>query len=115
MPLLKLCTSIDVPKETQQALLAEMSTILATAIGKPEQYCMAVLDHGEIIMAGKAGPAAFADVRSIGGLNGKVNREVSKRLCALLKDRLGISPERVYINFTDVAASNWGWNGQTFG
>ena len=66
-------------------------------------------------MSGKAGEAAFADVRSIGGLNSQVNRDISSRLCMLLRDVLGIAPERIYLNFTDVPAGNWGWNGDTFG
>jgi hypothetical protein len=28
---------------------------------------------------------------------------------------LGISPDRVYLNFTGVDAGNWGWNWSTFG
>jgi hypothetical protein len=33
----------------------------------------------------------------------------------LLNDSLGIPPDRVYLNFTDVGAGHWGWNGSTFG
>jgi hypothetical protein len=28
---------------------------------------------------------------------------------------LGISPDRVYLNFTGVDAGNWSWNWNTFG
>jgi phenylpyruvate tautomerase len=55
------------------------------------------------------------DLRSIGGLSDEVNRKLSQQVCKLLKDSLGISPDRVYLNFTDVEAPNWGWNGSTFG
>ena len=44
-----------------------------------------------------------------------VNRKLSQQVCRLLEDSLGISPDRVYLNFTDVDAGNWGWNGSTFG
>ena len=54
-------------------------------------------------------------LRSIGGLNDDLNRKLSQQVCKLLSDSLGISPDRVYLNFTDVEASNWGWNGSTFG
>jgi len=33
----------------------------------------------------------------------------------MLKDSLGIANDRVYLNFTDVEAENWVWNGSTFG
>ncbi len=55
------------------------------------------------------------DVRSIGGLSGDVNRQLSQKIGSLLKDSLGVPPDRVYLNFTDVPAGNWGWNGDTFG
>ena len=35
-------------------------------------------------MAGEAGPAAFLDVRSIGGLNQSVNRALTTQICALM-------------------------------
>jgi RNA 3'-terminal phosphate cyclase (ATP) len=54
-------------------------------------------------------------IRSIGGLSGDVNRKLSQQVCKLLNDSLGIPPDRVYLNFTDVGAGNWGWNGSTFG
>ena len=55
------------------------------------------------------------DIRSIGGLTDEVNRKLSQQVCKLLNDSLGIPPDRVYLNFTDVEAGNWGWNGSTFG
>jgi phenylpyruvate tautomerase len=67
------------------------------------------------LKSGNPGDAAFVDVRSIGGLTGDVNRTLSQRICKLLNDSLGVPENRVYLNFTDVQASNWGWNGSTFG
>jgi len=66
-------------------------------------------------MSGSPGDAAFVDIRSIGGLTGVVNRKLSQKVRQLLHDSLGIPPDRIYFNFTDVQASHWGWNGNTFG
>jgi phenylpyruvate tautomerase PptA (4-oxalocrotonate tautomerase family) len=66
-------------------------------------------------MSGKPGDAAFVDIRSIGGLNGDVTRRLAQKVCAVLKDHLGLAPDRVYLNFSDVKAANWGWDGGTFG
>jgi phenylpyruvate tautomerase PptA (4-oxalocrotonate tautomerase family) len=95
--------------------LAELSKVVAGAVGKPEQYVMITVSHSATLMSGKAGEAAFVDIRSIGGLNDETNRKLSQQICKLLKDSLGIAPDRVYLNFTDVEAGNWGWNGSTFG
>ena len=67
------------------------------------------------VVGGAESSAAYVEIRSIGGLNSAVNRQLSERLCALLKEQLGIPPDRVYIGFTNVSAENWGWNGGTFG
>jgi phenylpyruvate tautomerase len=115
MPLLKLQTNATISQEKQQALLAALSKAVAQTIGKPEQYVMVTLGTPDMLMAGKPGDAAFVDIRSIGGLSGKVNQQLSQKVCQLLKDSFAIPSERVYLNFTDVPASDWGWNGETFG
>src|SRR3974377_2265246 len=115
MPLLKLETTVPLPDEKGKPLLAARSKAVAGSIGKPEQYVMITVSHSDMLMSGKAGDTAFVDIRSIGGLNGETNRKLSQQICKLLKDSLGITPDRVYLNFTEVEAGNWGWNGSTFG
>jgi len=115
MPLLRLETSVALPEDKRKALLASLSKAVAETIGKPEQYVMVTASQAVMLMSGKPGDGAFVDLRSIGGLSDEVNRKLSQQVCKLLKDSLGISPDRVYLNFTDVDAGNWGWNGSTFG
>jgi phenylpyruvate tautomerase PptA (4-oxalocrotonate tautomerase family) len=76
---------------------------------------MASVSSASMTMAGTSEPAAFLDVRSIGGLSQGVNREISKRVAALLGERLKIPANRIYIGFTSVEGVNWGYNGSTFG
>ncbi len=76
---------------------------------------MVAASSAAMLMSGKSGDAAFVDIRSIGGLSGDVNRKLSQQVCKLLKDSLGLPPDRVYLNLTNVDAGNWGWNGSTFG
>ena len=115
MPLLKLETSRPLSDDKRKPLLAALSKAVAGIVGKPEQYVMVTCSQGDILMAAKSGDAAFVDIRSIGGLNRDVNGKLSQQVCKLLNDSLGIAPDRVYLNFTDVDAINWGWNGSTFG
>jgi phenylpyruvate tautomerase PptA (4-oxalocrotonate tautomerase family) len=115
MPLLKLETTVGVSEDKRKGLLTSLSKAVAGAIGKPEQYVMVTIGQAAMVMSGKPGDAAFVDVRSIGGLSAEVNRKLSQQVCKLLTDSLGISGDRVYLNFTDVEAGSWGWNGSTFG
>lgn len=115
MPLVKLETTVALSDDKRKALLAALSKIVAETIGKPEQYVMVTASPAVILMSGQAGEAAFVDCRSIGGLSGGVNRQLSEKICRLLNESLGVPSNRVYLNFTGVEAANWGWNGQTFG
>jgi phenylpyruvate tautomerase PptA (4-oxalocrotonate tautomerase family) len=115
MPLLKLETTVALPEDKRKALLASLSKAVAGTIGKPEQYVLVTVSQTAMLMSGKAGDAAFVDIRSIGGLTDDVNRKLSQQLCKLLNDSLGLPSDRVCLNFTDVEASHWGWNGSTFG
>jgi phenylpyruvate tautomerase len=115
MPLLKLETTVALADDKKKALLASLSKIVAGTIGKPEQYVMVTIAPAAILMSGKPGDAAFVDLRSIGGLNGDVNQQLAQKIGNLLKESLGVPPDRIYLNFTDVSGANWGWNGDTFG
>lgn len=115
MPLLKLDTSVALSDEMKKDLLPKLSKIVAETIGKPEDYVMVAIGSSAMLMSGQPGDAAFIDVRSIGGLSHKVNQQLSQKVCNLLKDSFGLSPDRIFLNFTDVNASNWGWKSSTIG
>ncbi len=116
MPLIRLETTEAFSEEQASSLCEKLSRIAAEATGKPEQYVEAIVQRpaAAVRFSGSAGPAAFVEVRSVGGLTPKVNREIAERVCALLAES-GIAGERVYLNFTDVPASHWGFDGSTFG
>ena len=115
MPLLKLDTTVVLSDDKRKALLASLSRMVAETTGKPEEYVMVTASQSAILMSGKPGDAAFVDIRGIGGLGGEVNRRLSQKVCRLLNESLGMPQDRIYLNFTDVEAGNWGWKGNTFG
>jgi phenylpyruvate tautomerase PptA (4-oxalocrotonate tautomerase family) len=115
MPLVKIELSVKLSEEKKKNLALSLSGIVAQATGKPEQYVMATVAEAEICMAGEIGSAAFVDIRSIGSINSQVNRKISKEIKSLLEKEIGIEGGRVYLNFSDIPAGNWGWNGSTFG
>lgn len=114
MPLLNLQVSIKIDEAKKNKLLSLMSRLLSKEMGKPEQYVMVSIFESSIIMSGSTDPSAFADIRSIGGTNSISNTNVSKCLCSLLEEELNIPKKNIYINFSDIKAENWGWNGGTF-
>lgn len=115
MPFIRVETSATLDDAARAALLKQLSGTLAEISGKAEQYVMASMTRADMLMAGEEPPAAFVDVRGIGGLDKATNQRLSEALCAVLGDALAVPADRVYITFTDVAATNWGWRGDTFG
>jgi phenylpyruvate tautomerase PptA (4-oxalocrotonate tautomerase family) len=116
MPYVRLETTEVLRPEAKQVLGAQLSRICADTIGKPEKYVQAVvLDGVALLHGGAPGPAAFVDVRSIGGLTPAVCQALAQKVCATLKGALNVPGRRVYLNFTDVPAAQWGHDGSTFG
>lgn len=111
MPLIKLSCAQKVPSE----MLGELSMVVAETIGKPEQYVMVTAQTVEVMMSGSVGDAAYAEVKSIGGLSREVNGALTKRICTLLEHRMGIPSARVYVTFQSIESDHWGCNGSTFG
>ncbi|XP_028824204.1 macrophage migration inhibitory factor [Denticeps clupeoides] len=98
------------------ALMAELTDELARVLGKPAQYvAVHVVPDQMMMFGGKSDPCALCSLHSIGKIGGNQNRQYSKLLCGLLAKHLGISPDRIYINFFDMEAANVAWNSATFG
>lgn len=115
MPMIKVQTSVKC-SDAKEKIVKGLSKVLADVTGKPERYCMALIEDDAVIaFAGNIAKGAFIEVKGIGGLSPDINKKLSSAICSFLKSEAGIDPAAIYINFTDVSASNWGHNGSTFG
>ncbi len=116
MPLIKLETNVKADSAGKERLALELSRACAQCTGKPEIYVASMIeDDWTIAFAGAVKKSAFVEVRGIGGLSPAVNKKLSAAVCEILDRELGIAHEHVYLNFIDVAASDWGWKSSTFG
>ncbi len=114
MPYLKIQTNQTIAPEQSKALLAAASKQLACDLGKPERYVLVELTaNPTMLFGGTDEPAAYLELKSIGLPLGQT-KNLSQSLTSLLQDALGVLPSRIYIEFTDVKGSFWGWNGSTF-
>ena len=112
MPLINVRTSLPEVADSA-ALLKELSAALAQQTGKPESYVMTLLETAvPMTFAGNSEPCAYVEIKSIGALTPPA---MSDQFCDLINSSLGIPKNRIYIGFDDVKASDWGWNGRTFG
>jgi phenylpyruvate tautomerase len=114
MPYLKMTTSKSIDSEQKHNLLKSASKTVATELGKPEEYMMVSIESPiSMLFAGTEEPAAFLELRSIGLPEAKAAK-LSKLLCGLVESQTEIRADRIYINFTDIKPSLWGWNAETF-
>ena len=114
MPLLKIQTNQAIPEDRQTAILQQASAAVAAMLGKPERYVMVTLEHNPaMLFAGDAAPLASLELKSI-GLPGERSADLSAALCRLINQTLGVSADRIYIEFADAERHLWGWNGGTF-
>ena len=94
-------------------LQKEISKLIAGLTGKPESYVMTMIkSNSQMTFAGSDEPCCFIKLKSIGALNPS---SMSKSLCELIASKTNIKTNRIYIEFIDVEASNWGFNSSTFG
>lgn len=117
MPLIKVQTSLAAPEASStEALLKHLSSSLATHLGKPESYVMTALEANiPMTFAGTTDPACYVEVKSVGTMSSQQTKTMSQDFCQYISDTLGVSRNRIYIEFADAQGYLWGWDGRTFG
>ena len=112
MPLINVkISSSAIPNANE--LLKELSTELANLTMKPEKYVMSLLQTDvSMTFGGTEDPCCYVEIKSIGALR---PNEMTHSFCKLIESKTGIPANRIYIGFEDVAPSQWGFNGKSFG
>ncbi|MBW4612216.1 MAG: hypothetical protein KME21_02855 [Desmonostoc vinosum HA7617-LM4] len=116
MPLIKVQTSISASQIADvESLLLSLSAKLAQHLGKPESYVMTIFEP-EIPMtfAGTTEPVSYIEIKNIGTMKPDQTAAMSQDFCQQISQTLGVPKNRIYIEFTDVKGSMWGWNSATF-
>ena len=116
MPFLKIqVSSPSISETSSSALQSEGALIISQETGKSLDFVMILVESGaKLSFGGRAAPAAYIEVKSVGKLTSDVAAKLSGRLCALVESELSIPKDRVYIEFQESARHLWGWDGKTF-
>jgi phenylpyruvate tautomerase len=116
MPLIRIVTSALAATESEtDALLRDLSALLARELGKPESYVMTCLEpQARMTFGGSDGPTCYAEVKNVGTLTPATTARLSAAVTERLASALGVPPERIYIEFGDARPHMWGYAGDTF-
>ena len=114
MPHVRITTTESLNDDRKLPLLTSVSQTVSRITGKREALIMVFVDDACGILGGSPDPAAFVDVRAIGGLHDDVNEALSAALSELISEHADIPPDRIFLNFTNLRGYHWGWNGKTF-
>jgi phenylpyruvate tautomerase PptA (4-oxalocrotonate tautomerase family) len=109
MPYAVITYSGDASKK--ELLATSLSEVVSKSLGKPEAYmAVSVNFSSTLVFGGSTHPAAVVNIQSVGGSCSAVAGPVTN----LVVELLGITADRVYVNFVSFPASEWAMNGQTF-
>lgn len=113
MPYIQVTSNLSLSDTEKNNALRTLSQATAELLDKPEKAVMTSWKTAKMTMAGTDAPAAFVELRAL-RLPEDALAGISKELCERLSLTVELRADRVFINFTDIAPSHWGWDGKTF-
>jgi phenylpyruvate tautomerase PptA (4-oxalocrotonate tautomerase family) len=113
MPYIQVTSNLSLSEAEKNNALKTLSQTVAELLDKPEKVVMTSWVTAKMTMAGTDSPTAMVDLRSI-RLPEDAPERLSKELCERLSLIVEIRADRIFLNFTNIAPNQWGWNGKTF-
>jgi phenylpyruvate tautomerase len=114
MPLVRIISSIE-PPPSADALLRDLSSLLARELGKPESYVMTCLEpRARMTFGGSDAPTCYVEIKNVGVFAPDKTARLSAAVTERLAAGLGVAKNRIYIEFADAKPHLWGYDGDTF-
>lgn len=115
MPYINVKTSCEINDAQKEVLKSELAEIMQKVADKSEDWLMVSFNNETIFFKGeKCAKAAFVEIKLVGSISSDQKTELSRRVCKIMDERLGIPPQKLYLVITCVSGENWGWNCNTF-
>ena len=116
MPFIRMSTNIEVNAAQESDLRSGLGRIIELIPGKSERWLMIeIVDNARLGLGGDTDtPAAIFTLKAFGKeQSNECYDALTEAICALCHDRLGILPDRIYVEYE--VTGQWGWNGRNFG
>lgn len=114
MPFINTKLNIALTQEKEAILKAKLGEAITSFPGKSEYWLMmSFSDNSRMWFRGYNNfPIAYVEVQLFGSADSATCEKMTKTVCKIFKEELGISPEHVYVKYEFV--DEWGWNNENF-
>lgn len=112
MPFINTNTNVEITKEKELAIKSRLGKAIEL-LGKSESWLMISFeDQSSMYFKGESAPMAFVDIAVFGKSTDEQCRNMTKEVCAIFNEELGISPDMIYVKYS--GTNQWGWNNMNF-
>ncbi|MBQ8078253.1 MAG: hypothetical protein IJ235_07715 [Eubacterium sp.] len=112
MPFIEVKTNKTITDELANQIKVDLGAAITAIPGKTEAWLM-VRTQGDSTMFFKSErDCAMFDVSIFGSTNDSAYDDLTKRICKISEERLGVPAQRTYIKYSE--HSHWGWNNINF-
>ncbi len=112
MPFIKTNTNLAVSKEQQEELKSRLGEAVSL-LGKSESWLMLDFNYSNnMYFKGQNMPMAFVDVSVFGQSSDEQCEAMTREICKIFNDVLGLEAERIYVKYS--GTNQWGWNNMNF-
>ena len=110
MPYVNVVTEKKCLAAEQDRLKAGIAVVMHEVLGKDEKGLVIAFTGADgLFRSGEqATDGAVIDVRYIGGFDLVKKKQLTKKLCELMRDVLGCDPEKIIVPISEMASENWG-------
>ena len=116
MPMFILNTNISsLDHDLCESIRPEAVNILSTEIGKSPDFIVTLINQSVNLKFGqRTNPCAYIEIKNVGQLPRDKTSVLSSNLAELLFEKVGVTKDKIYIEFQESPRHLWGWNGKTF-
>lgn len=113
MPFINTNTNVEITEENRQVLKTKLGKAIEI-LGKSESWLMLSFeDKCDMYFKGDAAsPMAFVDISVFGHSDDSACEKMTKEICSIYNEVLGISPDKLYVKYS--GSTQWGWNNMNF-
>lgn len=114
MPFINSKVSVTLTEEKKESIKTKLGQAISLIPGKSESWLMVGFeDQCSLYFRGvKEEKVAFVEVKIFGTASKSALSALTKAICDIYKEELGIDGDKVYVKYEEV--SHWGWNGNNF-